>query len=120
MIALNLLEAAADARAANTARPATAIVHESDDARLVVFRLSPGQAVRPHRNSSTVMLTVLSGAGIVSGEDSERPVVRGDLVAFQPNELHGMRAMDGELVLLAVIAPRPGARGTEPTPATTP
>jgi quercetin dioxygenase-like cupin family protein len=101
---------AATAVAANPARPATAVVHDTPDARLVVFRIAPGQAVAPHRNASTVLLTVLSGRGFVSGEEGEVPVGAGEVIAYEPNELHGMRAGDDELTLLATIAPRPGTR----------
>lgn len=110
MITLDARRAAADAVAPAANRPATAIVHDAPDVRLVVFRLAPGQAVPPHRNASTVILTVLAGHGLVSGSDDERPVQAGDVVAYAPNEQHGMRATDAELVLLATIAPRPGTR----------
>jgi len=102
---------AREAVAANPTRPATTIVHDTADARLVVFRLSPGQSVAPHRNASTVTLTVISGSGLASGADAERPITTGDVVTYNPNEVHGMRAADEELVLLATITPRPGSRG---------
>ena len=102
---------AREAVAANPTRPATTIVHDTADARLVVFRLSPGQSVAPHRNASTVTLTVISGSGLASGADAERPITTGDVVTYDPNEVHGMRAADEELVLLATITPRPGSRG---------
>jgi quercetin dioxygenase-like cupin family protein len=102
--------AAVDARVSNSTRPATAIVHDTPDARVVVFRIAPGQTVAPHRNGSTVILTVLSGHGIVSGGDSRRVVSVGEVVAYEPNELHGMSAIDAEFVLLATITPRPSAR----------
>lgn len=101
---------AAEAVAANATRPATSVIADLPDARLVVFRIAPGQAVAPHHNASTVILTVLAGRGIVSGGDSESAVGEGDVVVYEPNETHGMRAVDEELVLLATIAPRPGAR----------
>ena len=101
---------AATAVAANPTRPATAVVHDTPDARLVVFRIAPGQAVAPHRNASTVLLTVLSGRGFVRGEVGEVAVRAGEVAAYEPNELHGMRAEDDELVLLATITPRPGTR----------
>ena len=101
-------DAARAAVASRADRPATGILHESPDARLVVFRLAPGQAVPPHRNPSTVMLTVLEGAGVLSGGDDERACVAGDVVVYAPNELHAMRAIDTELLLLATITPRPG------------
>ena len=101
---------AAAAVAANPTRPATAVVHDTPDARLVVFRIAPGQAVAPHRNASTVLLTILSGRGFVSGEEGEVSVSAGEVIAYEPNELHGMRAEGDELVLLATITPRPGTR----------
>ncbi|MGH7634503.1 MAG: hypothetical protein ACRENC_12285, partial [Gemmatimonadaceae bacterium] len=46
---------AAGAVAVRPGRPATAIVHDSADARVVVFRLAPGEEVAPHTRPSTVM-----------------------------------------------------------------
>lgn len=115
MKTLRPASAARAAVAAHPDRPATAVVHDDADARLVVFRLAPGQAVPPHRSASTVMLTVIEGSGLLSGESDgapvERPCVAGDVVTYAPNELHGMRADgDDELLLLATITPRPGGR----------
>jgi quercetin dioxygenase-like cupin family protein len=102
--------AAAGAVAADARRPATAIVHDSPDARSVVFRIAPGQSVPPHRSTSTVMLTVMAGRGTVSGADGEKDVEAGEVVVYEPNEIHGMRAGDDTFVLLAIITPRPGER----------
>ena len=103
--------AALGAVAANPDRPATAILHDSPDARLVVFRLAPGQFVPPHRSTATVMLHVLQGTGELSGaDDAVVSVSPGDLVTYEAGELHGMRAIDEQLLLLATITPRPGAR----------
>jgi quercetin dioxygenase-like cupin family protein len=110
MIALDPRAAARAALSAQPGRPATAILSDTPDARLVVFRLAPGQVVAPHRSTSSVLLTVLEGAGTLSGEAGERTCAAGDVVAYAPEELHGMRADDGELLLLATITPRPGAR----------
>jgi quercetin dioxygenase-like cupin family protein len=107
---IRLPREATDAVATDARRPATAVVHDTPDARLVVFRISPGQSVPPHRSASTVMLSVVSGRGLVSGGDEERSVEEGDVVTYEPNELHGMRATDTNFVLLATIAPRPGER----------
>lgn len=95
--------------AAQPGRPASALVHDTPDARLVVFRIEPGQQVLPHTSPSTVILSIAGGRGIVSGADGDRAVRAGDLVAYEPNELHGMRALEERLIVLAVIAPRPGA-----------
>ena len=101
---------AAAAVAANSSRPATAIAHDAPDARLVVFRIGAGQTVTPHVSPSSVVLVVAAGAGFVLGDEGERAVGAGDVISFEPNERHGMRAEAQELVVLAVITPRPGAR----------
>lgn len=96
--------------AAHPGRPATAVIHDAVDARLVTFRIEPGQRVPPHTSRSTVILTVLSGSGSVTGGDEERAVAAGDVIAYEPGELHGMEAGDETLMILATIAPRPGSR----------
>jgi quercetin dioxygenase-like cupin family protein len=114
MIALDARQAAREATAAASGRPAMAIIHDSDDTRLVVFRIGPGQAVPPHRSPSTVHLTVLEGSGVLSGGDGdgarEHACAAGDVVVYVPNETHGMRAENETLLLLAAITPRPGSR----------
>jgi quercetin dioxygenase-like cupin family protein len=102
---------AATAVAAHPDRPATAVLHDSPDARVIVFRIGPGQEVPPHRNASSVHLAVLEGNGVLSGETEARDVTPGVLAIYEPNELHGMRATaDSTLVVLALITPRPGTR----------
>jgi quercetin dioxygenase-like cupin family protein len=111
---LNAEQAARGAVRVHPDRPATAIIHDSPDARLVVFHLAPGQAVAPHTSTSTVQLTVLAGGGFLSGSNGEESVehqcVAGDVAVYAPSELHGMRADGDELLLLATITPRPGTR----------
>ena len=99
-----------DAVASSPSRPATSMLLDTDDARIVVFRIAAGQAVPPHRSDATVLLYVLGGSGFISGGDGERACAPGDLVAFEPGELHGMRAVDETFKLLATITPRPGTR----------
>lgn len=103
--------AAAAAAVSNTPdRPAAALLHDHDDGRLLVFRIEPGQQVPVHTSVSSVFLTVMSGSGYVSGADGERAVVPGNVIAYAPNEPHGMRAVTERLVLTALITPRPAAR----------
>ena len=102
--------AAMAAVTAQPGRPATAVIHDCADARLVTFRIEPGQRVPPHTSGSTVILTVVAGSGSVTGGDEERDVVAGDVIAYEPGELHGMEAGDETLIILATIAPRPGSR----------
>lgn len=114
MKTLDPLGAARSAVAPNKDRPATAVIHDTDDLRLVVFRIAPGQAVPPHRSVSSVMLTVLEGSGTLAGESNgelvEQTFSAGDSVAYEPNEKHGMTANETEMLLLATITPRPGSR----------
>jgi len=108
MTRIDALLAARQAVAVRLDRPATAIVYDSPDVRLVVFRLEAGQEVAPHRSTSSVQLMVLEGRGTLSGESEERSCDAGDVVVYAPRELHGMRALESELLLLATITPRPG------------
>jgi quercetin dioxygenase-like cupin family protein len=91
-------------------RPATALLHDVPDARVVVFRIEAGQAVAPHTSTSTVLLAIVEGSGTVSGASGESTVRAGDLVTYEVGELHGMKAGSEQLVLVAIITPRPGAR----------
>ena len=103
-------EAARTAVAPHPARPATAVLLDTPDVRLVVFRIAAGQAVPPHRSPSSVVLTVLEGGGVLSGENAEQDCDAGTVMAYAPEELHGMRATEREMLLLATITPRPGSR----------
>ncbi len=104
-------QAAREAVAVNPKRPATAMLLDSPDARMMVFRIAPGQEVPPHRSPSTVLLTVLSGVGTVLGRDGWSECSVGDMVVYEPDEVHAMRSTeDAELLLLATLAPRPGER----------
>jgi quercetin dioxygenase-like cupin family protein len=95
---------------ANGNRPATSVIHDSDDARLVLFRIAPSQSVAVHTSPSTVVLTVLAGSGLVTGGTKDEEITAGDVVTYGPTEPHGMRAVTEELVILATITPRPGTR----------
>ena len=110
MLVANALDAAMAASSARAGRAATAMLHNAPDARVVVFRIAPGQEVPVHTSTSTVVLTVLEGSGTVSGGDGERQVREADLITYAPNESHGMRAGAETFVLLALIAPAPGTR----------
>lgn len=110
---MNVYETGALAAAAVNARPdrpATALIHDAVDARVVLFRIEPGQEVPVHTSTSTVLLMIVSGSGSVAGADGERAVRAGDIVAYDSNEPHGMRATGEQLVIAAVIAPRPRER----------
>lgn len=64
MKAYDLLAEAARAVSARADRPATAVVHDSPDARLVIFRIEPGQTGEPHgmraRDEQLVILATIA------------------------------------------------------------
>jgi quercetin dioxygenase-like cupin family protein len=93
-------------------RPAMALMHDSPDVALVIFRVAPGQSLPRHASPSTVLLYVLSGCGLVSGVAGEHAVHAGEVIAYEPRETHEVRAISEELVLLAIIAPRPSSRSS--------
>ena len=95
-------------------RPATSVLYDAPDARVVLFRIDPGQEVAAHTSSSTVMLSVVAGSGLVSGANETCAVREGDVAVFEPHESHGMRAVDESLVIIATITPRPGSRAAPP------
>lgn len=100
---LDAREAARDAGVANPTRPATAALHDEPRVWAVVFRLDPGQQRAPHVSETTVLLTVISGRGLISGGNGEREAKPGVVATFAPGELHGMRAGDQRCSLLATI-----------------
>ena len=114
----NALKLADEAVPPNADRASTSILYDSDDARIVVFRIDAGQTVSLHKSDSTVVLTVVRGAGFISGPVdgvvTEQQVGAGIIAAYEPGELHGMRADSGTLVIIATIAPRPGTTRTPP------
>ncbi|HEX7019454.1 MAG TPA: cupin domain-containing protein [Gemmatimonadaceae bacterium] len=107
---LDPIQAAREAVSANPVRPATAIIHDSADARCVVFRLEPGQQVAPHTSPSSVLLLAVEGSGVVTTAEGDSPLAVGEAALYEPRELHGMRAVAERFVLLAVITPQPGSR----------
>lgn len=103
---MNILDVQAAADAAvqsHPRRPATAVVHDVPGVRLVVFRIEPGQEVAPHTAEATVLLTVISGRGMISGPASETAASPGTVVTYAPGELHGMRADAERFCVLATI-----------------
>lgn len=106
---MNVLDVQAAAEAAvqaHPSRPATAVVHDVPGVRLVVFRIEPGQQVAPHTSEATVLLTVISGRGTISGPDGETSAGPGTVVTYAPGELHGMRADAERFCILASIIRR--------------
>ena len=99
-----------DAPAPRDDRAASAVLHDSADARVVAFTLKPGQHVPPHRSKSTVVVQVASGEGTFRGGDGVGHVLRaGGAAVFAPQEEHSIEAGAEPLRFIAVISPAPGA-----------
>jgi quercetin dioxygenase-like cupin family protein len=89
-------------------RPATRVLHDEPNLRVIAFHLLPGHVVPPHRNASTVLVQVITGRGRFAGEDAEVTLGAGEAAVYRPGETHSIEALDEPLVFHAVIAPRPG------------
>jgi quercetin dioxygenase-like cupin family protein len=89
-------------------RPATHLLHDEPNLRVVAFRLQEGQEVPAHRSESSVMLTVTEGEGLFRGAEGEARLAVGESVVYAPGETHSIQATGGPLRFVAVIAPRPG------------
>lgn len=98
----------ADPPAARAERPATAVLHDEPNARVLAFHLSPGQAVPPHHSTSTVVVHVVSGSGTFRGADGEAALTAGQSAVYAPGETHSMQAGDEPLHFIAVLTPAPG------------
>lgn len=88
-------------------RPAMKILHDEPNVRIIAFTLLPGQAIPPHRNGSTVTVTVTEGVGTFAGEDGESLLRAGECAVYAPGELHSIRAGAETLRFTAFLAPRP-------------
>ena len=91
------------------ARAVSQVLADTPAMRVVAFYLRPGQGVPPHTSPCRVLMTVLKGRGQMGTGAGVRLVGPGDWAVCEPDEPHSFAASE-EMVLLAVIAPRPGAR----------
>lgn len=90
-------------------RPATALLHDEPNVRIVGFHLLPGQEVLPHTSESSVLVQVIEGSGTFIGETGTARLQTGGTAVYAPGEVHSMKADNGErLRFLAIITPRPG------------
>ena len=87
-------------------RPASKLLYDSEAMRVVVFGLLPGQEIPPHTAPSRVVLHIVQGRGVFLTGSGEQPAHAGAFAITEPNEPHGLKAIE-KTVLLAVIAPRP-------------
>jgi quercetin dioxygenase-like cupin family protein len=81
----------------------------NETGRILRFTLRPGQSVKEHMAPhSPVYLVVLKGHGMFAGgEGVERKLDPHTLLTFEPGELHQIRALDEDLVLIAFLHEAP-------------
>lgn len=89
-------------------RPASAILYDHPNARIVGFHLLPGQRIAEHRSTSTVTIHVTEGSGVFRGTHSESRLEAGQVAVFEPDEMHAIDAGAEPLRFVAIITPRPG------------
>ncbi|RUM28859.1 MAG: cupin domain-containing protein [Aquifex sp.] len=89
-------------------KPVSEVVYEDANAKVVRFYLKGGQEIKPHKSSSSVYITVLKGKlNFFLGKDNSEVEVRaGGTVFYEPDELHGFKALE-DSVVEAVITPKP-------------
>lgn len=80
--------------------------------RVLRFALRPGQVVREHvAPSSPVHVLILKGEGIFTADDgSENHYGAGTLLVFDSGEKHSIRALEDELIFVAILHGAPGAQ----------
>ncbi len=84
------------------------VIYNNEHARVLRFYLRAEQEVKPHKSPSSVFITVLKGKllFLVNDGKSEEMLNVGDTVFYNPQELHGFKAIEDSIVE-AVITPNP-------------
>lgn len=91
-------------------RPSSEALLGDSHHRILRFCLKPGQTIPEHSSPhSTVVLVVLTGTGVFNGGDGQEVTLAAhDMAVFEPGESHGIRALDQELVFVAILQGVPG------------
>lgn len=81
------------------------------DNRIMRFVLKPGQAIKEHAApSSSVSIIVLQGRGVFCGGDGQAQEQGPNaLIFFEMGEPHSVRALDEDLVFVAILKEAPEA-----------
>ena len=79
-------------------------LYVSQNGRVILFTLEPGQTIREHNApSSPFYAVIIDGKGYFTGrEEKEQLVSPGNLVIFDPGENHSIRAIE-ELVFIGIL-----------------
>jgi quercetin dioxygenase-like cupin family protein len=95
----------------NPEAPGRELVYEDANAKVIRFFLKAGQEIKPHKSPSSVFISVLKGklSFYLGKEDREEILEEGATVFYEPEELHGFKALE-DSVVQAVITPNPTAQ----------
>jgi quercetin dioxygenase-like cupin family protein len=83
------------------------VLRSADEARAVLIRLDPGQALGDHQVAEHAWIVVVEGHAEIEAGDVAVDAPAGTLLHFEPAERHSVRAPEGALLLL-LLAPWPG------------
>lgn len=95
-----------DSIAFNPSRFNPVALAQSDNVRVLLVCLEPGQFIPVHRPAIDMTLLVLQGKGLVVAGEQEVKVGPGALIFVKAGELRGIQAQS-RLVALHVVSPLP-------------
>ena len=84
------------------------VLASDDEARVVLIRIEPGQALGDHQVKENAWIVVVDGQVAVSSGGDTVEGGTGMLFRFRPNERHAVRSNGGARILM-LLAPWPGA-----------
>ena len=90
-------------------KPKAELLYDHGNVRVLRFHVKAGQQIKPHTSASSVALIVLSGEAAFTFGSGEKVLDKGSVIFYEPDELHGFRAIE-DSVILAVISPNPSVR----------
>lgn len=74
-------------------RPVISDVEDGPLGRGFTVTFAPGQLLPPHRNAARIVITVVSGQGVIHlAEDPPQLLREGDVVRIEPRLLHAIEA----------------------------
>ena len=90
---------------------ATEVVYNHPNGRVIRFYIPKEKEVKPHKSKSSVFVTVLKGTLVfyIGKEDTHETLKAGDSVYYEPDELHGFKALE-DSVVEAIISPDPSSQ----------
>ncbi len=89
---------------------------DGPDLRVLLLVVRPGKEIEPHRPSSDLILAALDGSGQLLLDGAVHQLRPGDLAVVPKGRTRAIRCLEGRLVALALVSPRPGPDDHRPPP----